>query len=122
MSLSGILPPGPVFVINCLPTFILPLVGFRAVFFALDSFDILQSRIPWQIQAACYALSVPSFIASRIIWHTFRKAATAAWLGVAEVPQVQGKLPGNLDIILKWDKVHKELGYAREYTHHRIKS
>ena len=113
MAFSNLLAPGPLYILRSIPTAILPLVGLRGFFAIAEKY--LRYSVPWRIRLACYTLSLPSYLACTIIWGTLRKNAKAAWLGAAQVPSLRGRLPGNIDEVVKWSKISSGHSYIGEH-------
>lgn len=123
MALSAI-PPGISFLVAFLPRlFAPPLLVYVLLHVApLSTHPLLSSD---SARIALYVLAAPIFIAVRINYLDFVARREAKKLGAELVPTMQGKWPGNLDLLLRmmrtWDEDYmgeflKEMGQKHGNT------
>ena len=110
VSSSRISSPGLLFLVKSTPNFVLPLIGFHGAFVITEKY--FRRVVPKPIRIICYVLSVPIYFVSRVLWSQIWNKVKAASLGLAEVPAVSGKLPGNLDVVREWEGMGKGTSYV----------
>ncbi|KDQ49960.1 hypothetical protein JAAARDRAFT_611408 [Jaapia argillacea MUCL 33604] len=95
------LPPGVLFLVDNVFS-----VSFLAPASVLAATNIFYTRfslhIPNWLSALSCLVSLPLVFAGRIIWKSFADEREAARMGARMAPVMNGKLPGNLDILMKF--------------------
>lgn len=106
---EDVFPPGAYFLARALPLLIIPPLAVHAIYLAFSSHFPSSAVLRWLV----YLLSIPLY---EFVVRTFKsigQAYEARRLGAIQVPMMQGRLPGNFDILATIQQNVRE-GYCAE--------
>jgi hypothetical protein len=108
---SGVFAPGVLYILKSIPKLLLPPgLAYLACDYAAP---LLGKRVPLWGTVVASLLASPVWALVRAVYTHFREEREIRALGAVRVPVVQGRWPGNLDLLLGRLKQGKD-GYPCE--------
>lgn len=111
-----VVPPGVIFLFDLSKSFVPPLalhVSLRLLS------DVFSWTLPTSTFVAVWVFTLPVYIQARATYTHFMQSREARRLGAELVPQIKGKWPGNLDLLLR--SLRRKTVYIGEELERNVK-
>lgn len=115
------LPPGPLFILACIPTLLVPISAILIIFFGpriilgVPTPFILVDALPTWISFVLAMSIFPIAFALRIEWEQYFKLREARQHGAVLPPQISYRIPGGFDLVgeVMTNSAKHMIGYAQ---------